>query len=119
MVRGHATAYIGSPRLAEMVTGERVTLEEMGGALMHCSESGLGDVLVDDDAEAIAAVRLWLSYLPSSWRGGAPRPHPPRAAPPPPPPEGNRPPPGGVPLLITHALHATLGDAALLSHQRP
>jgi acetyl-CoA carboxylase carboxyltransferase component len=68
MVRGHATAYIGSPRLAEMVTGERVTMEEMGGAEMHCRESGLGDVLVDDDAEAIAAVRVWLSYLPSSWR---------------------------------------------------
>src|SRR5581483_11284564 len=68
MVRGHATAYLGSPRLAEMVTGERVTMEEMGGAEMHCSVSGLGDVLVDDDAEAIAAVRVWLSYLPSSWR---------------------------------------------------
>ncbi len=40
MVRGAATAYIGSPRLAEMVTGERVTLEEMGGAEMHCRQSG-------------------------------------------------------------------------------
>jgi acetyl-CoA carboxylase carboxyltransferase component len=68
MVRGQATASIGSPRLAEMVTGEVVTLEEMGGAEMHCRESGLGDVLVDDDTEAIAAVRVWLSYLPSSWR---------------------------------------------------
>lgn len=72
MVRGTATAYIGSPRLAEMVTGERVTLEEMGGAEMHCRQSGLGDVLVEDDAEAVAAVRLWLSYLPSSWRGEPP-----------------------------------------------
>lgn len=67
MVRGHATAYLGSPRLAEMVTGERVTLEEMGGAEMHCTVSGLGDVLVEDDAEAIAAVRVWLSYLPANW----------------------------------------------------
>jgi acetyl-CoA carboxylase carboxyltransferase component len=66
MVRGHATAYLGAPRLAEMVTGEQVTLEEMGGAEMHCRVSGLGDVLVDDDAEAIAALRVWLSYLPSS-----------------------------------------------------
>ncbi len=68
MVRGRATAYIGSPRLAEMVTGERVSLEEMGGAEMHCRESGLGDVLVDSDEEAIGALRVWLSYLPSSWR---------------------------------------------------
>ena len=47
MVRGHATAYLGSPRLAEMVTGEQVSLEEMGGAEMHCRVSGVGDVLVD------------------------------------------------------------------------
>ncbi len=67
MVRGHATAYLGSPRLAEMVTGEQVSLEEMGGAEMHCRVSGVGDVLVDDDEEAIAAVRLWLSYFPPSW----------------------------------------------------
>ena len=67
MVRGHATAYLGSPRLAEMVTGEKVTLEEMGGAEMHCRVSGLGDVLVEDDEEAIDAIRVWLSYLPSNW----------------------------------------------------
>lgn len=66
MVKGNSTAYLGSPRLAEMVTGEKVTLEEMGGAEMHCRESGLGDVLVDDDAEALAAIRVWLSYLPSN-----------------------------------------------------
>ena len=67
MVRGHATAYLGSPRLAEMVTGEQVSLEAMGGAEMHCRVSGVGDVLVESDEEAIAAVRLWLSYLPRSW----------------------------------------------------
>lgn len=67
MVRGHATAYLGSPRLAQMVTGEHVTLEEMGGAEMHCRVSGLGDLLAEDDEEAIAAIRVWLSFLPSSW----------------------------------------------------
>ncbi len=72
MVRGHATAYLGSPRLAEMVTGERVTLEEMGGAEMHCTVSGLGDMLVDDDTEAIDAVRVWLSYLPPVWEQAPP-----------------------------------------------
>jgi len=73
MVRGHATAYLGSPRLAQMVTGEDVTLEEMGGAEMHCRTSGLGDVLVEDDEEAIAAVRVWLSYLPQNWEQQPPR----------------------------------------------
>jgi acetyl-CoA carboxylase carboxyltransferase component len=68
MVRGGATAYIGSPRLAEMAIGEQVSLEEMGGAEMHCRESGLGDMLVANDEEAIAALRMWLSYLPPSWQ---------------------------------------------------
>lgn len=72
MVRGHATAYLGSPRLAEMVTGEKVTLEEMGGAEMHCTVSGLGDVLVEDDLEALNAIRVWLSFLPANWEQPAP-----------------------------------------------
>ena len=72
MVRGHATAYLGSPRLAEMVTGEKVTLEEMGGAEMHCTVSGLGDVLVEDDQEALDAIRVWLSFLPANWETPAP-----------------------------------------------
>ncbi|MFS0865744.1 acyl-CoA carboxylase subunit beta [Microbacterium sp. 179-B 1A2 NHS] len=72
MVRGHATAYLGSPRLAEMVTGEQVTLEEMGGAEMHCTVSGLGDVLVEDDIEALNAIRVWLSFLPANWETAAP-----------------------------------------------
>ncbi|MBP6352075.1 MAG: hypothetical protein KA392_21150, partial [Candidatus Obscuribacter sp.] len=39
---GNASMYLGSPRMAEMVIGEKVTLEEMGGAKMHCSVSGCG-----------------------------------------------------------------------------
>lgn len=67
MVRGTATAYIGSPRVAEMVTGEKVTLEEMGGADLHSRVSGLSDLLAESEEEAIAAVRLYLSYLPQNW----------------------------------------------------
>ena len=37
---GNASMYLGSPRMAEMVIGEKVTLEEMGGARMHTSRSG-------------------------------------------------------------------------------
>ena len=46
MVEGNASMYLGSPRMAEMVVGERVSLEEMGGARMHCTVSGVGDLLV-------------------------------------------------------------------------
>lgn len=70
MVEGEATAYLGSPRLAEMATGEKVSLEEMGGARMHCTTSGLGDVLVEDEASAIAALRDYLRFVPSTWDGG-------------------------------------------------
>jgi acetyl-CoA carboxylase carboxyltransferase component len=72
MVDGNASMYLGSPRMAEMVVGEVVSLEEMGGARMHCTVSGCGDLLAADDAEAIDLARLYFSYLPSSWRGERP-----------------------------------------------
>ena len=68
MVEGNASMYLGSPRMAEMVVGERVTLEEMGGARMHCTVSGCGDLLAADDAEAIEQAKLYFSYLPGNWR---------------------------------------------------
>lgn len=73
MVEGNASMYLGSPRMAEMVIGQKTTLEEMGGARMHCSVSGLGDWLAKDEAEAIAAARACLAYLPL--RAGEPPPH--------------------------------------------
>ena len=68
MVEGHASMYLGSPRMAEEVIGEKVTLEEMGGARMHATVSGCGDNLARDDADAIEQVKHWFSYLPSRWR---------------------------------------------------
>jgi methylmalonyl-CoA decarboxylase subunit alpha len=72
MVEGNASMYLGSPRMAEVVVGEKVTLEEMGGARMHCTVSGCGDVLVDDEDAAITAARRYLEYLPQSWRDAPP-----------------------------------------------
>jgi acetyl-CoA carboxylase carboxyltransferase component len=65
MVDGNASMYLGSPRMAEMVIGEKTTLEEMGGARMHCTVSGCGDLLCADEPEALAGARRYLSYLPS------------------------------------------------------
>jgi methylmalonyl-CoA decarboxylase subunit alpha len=62
---GNASMYLGSPRMAEMVIGEQVTLEEMGGARMHTSGSGVGHVLVSSDEEGIEFARRYLSYFPS------------------------------------------------------
>ena len=67
MVDGNASMYLGSPRMAEEVIGERVTLEEMGGARMHCEVSGLGDLLVTDDKSAIEAAKGYLTYFGQSW----------------------------------------------------
>jgi acetyl-CoA carboxylase carboxyltransferase component len=72
MVDGNASMYLGSPRMAEEVIGESVTLEEMGGARMHCEVSGCGDLLVADDKAAIEAARGYLSYFGDSWRDEPP-----------------------------------------------
>ncbi|MEO6713220.1 MAG: acyl-CoA carboxylase subunit beta [Mycobacteriales bacterium] len=72
MVEHNASMYLGSPRMAEVVIGEKATLEEMGGARMHCSVSGCGHQLVQTEQEAIDAVRRCLSYLPSNWQQNPP-----------------------------------------------
>jgi len=73
MVDGNASMYLASPRVAEKVTGERTTLEEMGGATMHASVSGCGDEVFGSDWEAVAAARLLLSYLPDDFRSSPAR----------------------------------------------
>ncbi|MDQ6741884.1 MAG: acyl-CoA carboxylase subunit beta [Candidatus Dormibacteraeota bacterium] len=64
MVEGNASMYLGSPRMVEVVVGEKVSLEELGGARMHCTESGCGDFLVADDAEALELGRRYISFMP-------------------------------------------------------
>src|SRR5215216_3460581 len=68
MREGNASMYLGSPRMAEMVIGERVSLEEMGGARMHTSVSGCGHFLVESDEEGIDLAKRYLGYFPVNWR---------------------------------------------------
>jgi methylmalonyl-CoA decarboxylase subunit alpha len=81
MVEKNASMYLGSPRMAETTIGEKVTLEEMGGARMHCEVSGCGDLLAKDERDCIAKARAYLGYLPSnsSERPPVAPPLPPRA----------------------------------------
>jgi acetyl-CoA carboxylase carboxyltransferase component len=72
MVEANASMYLGSPRMAEMVVGEKVTLEEMGGARMHAEVSGCGDQLAADDADAIDQAKQYFSFLPQNWRQNPP-----------------------------------------------
>jgi acetyl-CoA carboxylase carboxyltransferase component len=68
MREGNASMYLGSPRMAEMVIGEKVTLEEMGGAKMHTGISGVGHFLVKSDEEGIDLAKQYVSYFPTNWR---------------------------------------------------
>src|SRR3954468_21811266 len=79
MVEGNASMYLGSPRMAEMVIGEKVSLEEMGGAKMHCSVSGCGDVLCKTEQEAIDFCKRYLAFMPQ--HAGDPAPMAPAIAP--------------------------------------
>ena len=72
MVEKNASMYLGSPRMARVVIGEEVSLEEMGGARMHATLSGCGDNLATDDTNAIELARRCFSYLPSSWHDAPP-----------------------------------------------
>jgi acetyl-CoA carboxylase carboxyltransferase component len=81
MVEGNASMYLGSPRMVEVVVGEKVSLEELGGARMHCTESGCGDALVADDQAAIDFAKSYFRFMPQR-SGEKPRPidaKPPRA----------------------------------------
>ena len=73
MVEGNASMYLGSPRMAEMVIGEKTTLEAMGGARMHATQSGCGDNLAVDDPDAIDQARAWFTYFPRNWREAPPQ----------------------------------------------
>ena len=73
MVENNASMYLGSPRMAEMVIGEKVTLEEMGGARMHCTVSGVGDLLASSEEEALLWGRQYFSYMPQNFESKPPR----------------------------------------------
>jgi acetyl-CoA carboxylase carboxyltransferase component len=94
---GNASMYLGSPRMAQMVIGEDVTLEEMGGARMHTGVSGCGHVLVGSDEEGIDAAKRYLSYLPNHWESHPPESHPPASHPPESGPPESRPLESGAP----------------------
>ena len=71
-VRGSVMA-VTSPRVFEVAIGEQISFEELGGVDVHARKTGQIDLGVESFDEAYAAVRRWLSYLPSSVHQSAPR----------------------------------------------
>src|ERR1700730_929585 len=63
MVRGRTRAFLAGPPLLKAATGEIATEEELGGAEMHTSISGLGDYLAEDDRDALRIARDILANL--------------------------------------------------------
>ncbi len=64
MVVGQGAMALAGPHLTKAVTGEDISMEDLGGARVHCRVSGVGDLEVSDDAECIQAVKDYLSHFP-------------------------------------------------------
>lgn len=63
MVRGRSRAFLAGPPLLLAATGEVATEEELGGAEMHTSVSGLGEYLAEDDRQALGLARQLVAAL--------------------------------------------------------
>ena len=64
MVRNQGTIFIGGPPLVKAATGEEVTPEELGGAEVHTSISGVADHIAEDDVDALKICRTIVARLP-------------------------------------------------------
>jgi len=63
-VEGTGAIFLGGPPLVLAATGEEVTADELGGANVHCRESGVSDYFAEDDAHCIEIIRQIVKNLP-------------------------------------------------------
>ena len=66
MVDQTSHMFITGPDVVKTVTGEEVTLEELGGASTHASKSGVATFVAADELSCLEDVRFLLSFLPSN-----------------------------------------------------
>ncbi len=66
MVKDKSFMFVTGPEIVRTVTGEDVTLEELGGAVTHNSKSGVAQLLAEDEEDSFYLTRKLLSYLPSN-----------------------------------------------------
>ena len=66
IVRGNGTIFLGSPSLVKAATGEEVTAEDLGGAVLHTTTSGVADHLAENEDHAIQLARDILATVPHS-----------------------------------------------------
>jgi acetyl-CoA carboxylase carboxyltransferase component len=72
MVRGTSQMFITGPSVIKEVTGEEVTMEDLGGAKIHSEVSGCADLVATNDDECLQGIRRLLSFLPGSCAAAAP-----------------------------------------------
>jgi acetyl-CoA carboxylase carboxyltransferase component len=66
MVKGVGSLALAGPALVKATTGQEITEQELGGSKVHSELSGVADGEFDDDAACLAAIKKYLSYLPSN-----------------------------------------------------
>jgi len=66
MVKNTSYMFLTGPKVVKTVTGEDVTTENLGGASIHSSRSGVAQFVAENEEEGLAMIRLLLSYLPSN-----------------------------------------------------
>ena len=73
MVSSQSAMFLAGPKLVSAAIREEVSIEDLGGARMHCRHSGVGDMECPDEAAALSAIRRFLSYLPTNHKHAPPR----------------------------------------------
>ena len=63
IVKGNGTIFLGGPPLVEAATGEKVSADELGGAVLHSSQSGVSDYMVENEAQALDKARNIVLHL--------------------------------------------------------
>mgnify|MGYP003514378277 FL=1 len=66
MTKNTSYMFVTGPKVVKTVTNEDVTVEDLGGASVHASKSGVAHFAVENEEEGIAMLRQLISYLPSN-----------------------------------------------------
>jgi len=72
MVKDSSYMFVTGPDVVKTVTNEVVTQEDLGGAITHTTKSGVADVAMEDDVDALLRTRLFFDFLPLNNRDGSP-----------------------------------------------
>src|SRR5262249_25773542 len=73
MVNKQSATFLAGPKLVQAAVGEEISVEDLGGARVHCRQSGVGDLECEDEPSCLAQIRRFLSYLPTNHTQSPPR----------------------------------------------